>query len=175
MANFKKAIFIDGANLHFSAKALGFDIDFKRLLTEFETDGNLLRAYYYTTIVDGNEFYSIRPLIDWLDYNGYAVTAKPAKEFDDAEGRRRIKRNSLIDLAVDAMALAKRIDRMILFTGDGDICALVEAMQRRGVHVAVVSTLRSKPAMISDELRRQADEFIELENLKHSIGRITSA
>jgi uncharacterized LabA/DUF88 family protein len=173
MPNFgKKAIFIDGSNLHYSAKALGFDIDFKRLLTAFDADGRLLRAYYYTTIIHGSEFHSIRPLIDWLDYNGYAVTAKPAKEFDDAEGRRKIKRNCLIDLAIDAMALARKIDRMILFTGDGDIRALVEAMQRRGVHVTVVSTLRSKPAMLSDDLRRQADEFLELERLKPSICRL---
>jgi uncharacterized LabA/DUF88 family protein len=172
MANSEKlAVFIDGSSLYYAAKALGFDIDFRRLLMEFSTRGFLVRAYYYTTIPDGDEFQAMRPLIDWLDYNGYAVRAKPAKEYEDGEGRRKIKRNIAVELAVDAIEVAKHVDRVLLFTGDGDFRVLVQAIQRSGVHVTVVSTLRTKPPMLSDELRRQADEFIELEDLRTSIGR----
>src|SRR5882757_4354191 len=165
------ALFIDGQNLHFTARSLGFDVDFKRLLAHFVAQGTLVRAYYYTTILEDQEFQSARPLTDWLDYNGFTVRAKPAKEFDDGEGRRKIKRSVAVELAVDALELARQVDQIILVTGDGDFRSVVEAVQRRGVHVTVVSTLRTKPPMIADELRRQADAFLELDNLKSAIGR----
>src|SRR6202163_1451220 len=169
------ALFIDGANLYATGKTLGFDIDYKRLLKEFQSRGTLLRAFYYTAIIEDQEYSSIRPLIDWLDYNGYTVVTKATKEFIDASGRRKVKGNMDIDLAVDAMELAEHVDQIVLFSGDGDFRPLVEAVQRRGVRVTVVSTLRSKPPMIADELRRQADAFLELEDLKAAIGRTLEA
>ncbi len=167
----KIALFIDGANLYAAAKALGFDIDYKRLLKEFQNRGTLLRAFYYTAIIEDQEYSALRPLTDWLNYNGYAVVTKPAKEFVDASGRRKVKGNMDIELAVNAMELAEHIDQMVLFSGDGDFRPLVEAVQRRGVHVTVVSTLVSQPPMIADELRRQADVFTDLTELQSTIGR----
>jgi uncharacterized LabA/DUF88 family protein len=167
----KIAVFIDGANLYATAKTLGFDIDYRRLLKEFQTRGTHLRAFYYTAIIEDQEFSSIRPLIDWLDYNGYTVVTKATKEFIDASGRRKVKGNMDIELAVDAMELAQHIDQMVLFSGDGDFRSLVEAMQRRGVRVTVVSTISSQPPMIADELRRQADVFTDLVELQSKIGR----
>jgi uncharacterized LabA/DUF88 family protein len=165
------ALFIDGANLHSSAKTLGFDIDYKRLLNEFQSRGGLVRAFYYTTVFEHHEGSSIRPLVDWLDYNGFTVVTKPAKEFDDGEGRRKFKRNMSVELAVDAMELAPHVDQIVLFSGDGDFRSLVEAVQRRGVHVTVVSTMRSRTSMVADELRRQADVFTDLIELRSKIGR----
>jgi uncharacterized LabA/DUF88 family protein len=165
------ALFIDGANLYATAKTLGFDIDYKRLLKEFQSRGYLVRAYYYTALVEDQEYSSIRPLIDWLDYNGFTVVTKSAKEFTDATGRRKIKGNMDIELAVDALELAPRVDHIVLFSGDGDFRSLVEALQRRGVRVSVVSTVSVQPAMIADELRRQADEFIDLAHLSQRVGR----
>ena len=174
MSNFRKtALFIDGANLYATAKSLGFDIDYKRLLKEFQGKGTLLRAFYYTALIEDQEYSSIRPLIDWLDYNGYRVVTKPTKEFTDAGGRRKVKGNMDIELAIDALELAPFIDHMVLFSGDGDFRSLVEAMQRRGVHVSVVSTISSNPPMVADELRRQADDFIDIVNLLPKIGRDT--
>ncbi len=164
-------MFIDGPNFFATAKALGFDIDYKRLLKEFQSRGTLLRAFYYTAVIQDAEFTSIRPLIDWLDYNGYTVVTKATKEFIDANGRRRVKGNMDIELAVDAMELAQHIDQMVLFSGDGDFRSLVEAMQRRGVRVTVVSTISSQPPMIADELRRQADVFTDLVELQSKVGR----
>lgn len=165
------ALFIDGANLYSAARALGFDIDYKRLLREFQERGTLLRAFYYTTLIEDQEFVSLRPLIDWLDYNGYMAVTKLSKEFVDAGGRRRVKGSMNIELAVHAMELADHIDAMFLFSGDGDFRPLLEAVQRRGVHVTVVSTLASQPPMVADELRRQADAFLDLAELKLKIGR----
>ena len=165
------ALFIDGANLYATAKTLGFDIDYKRLLKEFQSRGTLLRAFYYTAIIEDQEFSSIRPLIDWLDYNGYTVVTKAIKEFIDASGRRKVKGNMDVELAVDAMELAERIDEMVLFSGDGDFRSLVEAVQRRGVRVTVISTISSQPPMIADDLRREADVFTDLMELKSKIGR----
>ena len=165
------ALFIDGANLYASAKSLGFDIDYKRLLKEFQSKGRLLRALYYTAVVEDQEYSSIRPLVDWLDYNGYSVITKPTKEFVDAAGRRKVKGNMDIELAVNAMELASYIDHMVLFSGDGDFRSLVEAVQRKGVRVSVVSTVATQPPMVADELRRQADEFIDLTNIIARIGR----
>src|SRR5882724_10881400 len=165
------ALFIDGANLYASAKALGFDIDYKRLLKEFQGKGRLIRAFYYTALVDDQEYSSIRPLVDWLDYNGYSVVTKPAKEFVDSTGRRKVKGNMDIELAVNAMEMADRIDHMVLFSGDGDFRSLVEAIQRKGVRVSVVSTVATQPPMVADELRRQADEFVDLTHMIARIGR----
>jgi uncharacterized LabA/DUF88 family protein len=167
----KIALFIDGANLHATARTLGFEIDYKRLLKEFQSRGTLLRAFYYTAIIEDQEFSSIRPLIDWLDYNGYTVVSKATKEFIDASGRRKVKGNMDVELAVDAMELAKHIDEMVLFSGDGDFRSLVEAVQRRGVRVTVISTISSQPPMIADDLRREADAFTDLVELKSKIGR----
>src|ERR1041384_5823332 len=155
----KIALFIDGANLYATAKTLGFDIDYKRLLKEFQSRGTLLRAFYYTAIIEDQEYSSIRPLIDWLDYNGYTVVTKATKEFIDASGRRKVKGNMDIELAVDAMELAEHVDQIVLFSGDGDFRSLVEAVQRRGVRVTVVSTISTQPPLVADDLPRPAAGF----------------
>jgi len=165
------ALFIDGANLYAASKSLGFDIDYKLLRQEFMRRGKLLRAFYYTALLETEEYSPIRPLVDWLQYNGFTMVTKPAKEFVDASGRRRVKGNMDIELAVDAMELAPRIDHAVLFSGDGDFRSLVESLQRQGVRVSVVSTIRSQPPMIADELRRQADNFIDLDDLRDVVGR----
>lgn len=169
--NNKIALFIDGANLHATAKTLGFDIDYKRLLREFQGRGELVRAFYFTAIIEDQEFSSIRPLTDWLDYNGYTVVTKLTKEFVDPNGRRKVKGNTDIELAVHAMELADHVDQIVLFSGDGDFRKLIEALQRRGVRVTVVSTISSQPPMAGDELRRQADVFVDLVELQSQIAR----
>jgi uncharacterized LabA/DUF88 family protein len=165
------ALFIDGSNLYAAAKALGFDIDYKLLRMEFMRRGKLLRAFYYTALLENDDYSPIRPLVDWLHYNGFTMRTKPAKEYTDSQGRRKVKGNMDIELCVDAMELAARVDHVVLFSGDGDFRPLVESLQRQGVRVSVVSTIRSQPPMIADELRRQADNFIELDELREVIGR----
>jgi uncharacterized LabA/DUF88 family protein len=167
----KIALFIDGANLYATAKTLGFDIDYKRLLREFQSRGYLLRAFYYTAVIEDQEYSSIRPLIDWLDYNGYTVVTKATKEFVDQSGRRKVKGNMDIELAVNAMEIAPTVDHIVLFSGDGDFRSLVEAIQRKGVRVTVVSTISTQPPMVADELRRQADIFVDIVELQGKIGR----
>src|SRR5712672_3516076 len=165
------AIFIDGANLYSAARGLAFDIDYRRLLDLFSTKGRLILAFYYTALVEDQEYSPIRPLVDWLDYNGYAMVTKPTKEFTDAFGHRKIKGNMDIELTVDAMRLVEHLDHVVLFTGDGDFRALVAAMQMRGRRITVVSTLQTQPPMVADELRRQADQFIDLADLESQICR----
>jgi uncharacterized LabA/DUF88 family protein len=165
------ALFIDGSNLYSAARALGFDIDYKKLLNVFAAKGRLMRAFYYTALTDEQEYSPIRPLVDWLDYNGYTMVTKPAKEYTDATGRRKIKGNMDIELAIDMLEMADRLEHIVLFSGDGDFRRLVEAVQRRSVRVSVVSTIRSNPPMVADELRRQADNFIELQDLAGEIAR----
>ena len=169
------ALLIDGANLYATSKSLGFDIDYKRLLAHFRTKGQLIRALYYTALAEDQEYSSIRPLIDWLDYNGYTMVTKPTKEFTDATGRRKIKGNMDIELAVDAMRLADSLDHIVLFSGDGDFRSLVAALQQKGKRVSVISTLQTQPPMVADELRRQADQFIDLADLESLIGRDPAA
>lgn len=167
----KFALFIDGANLYATARALNFDIDYKKLLAYFRSMGRLVRANYYTALVDDQEYSPIRPLIDWLDYNGYNMVTKPTKEFTDASGRRKLKGNMDIELAIDVMEMAEHIDHVVLFSGDGDFRKLVDAVQRRGKRVTVISALSTQPPMIADELRRQADDFVDILALKDEIGR----
>ncbi len=165
------ALFIDGSNLYNAARSLEFDIDYKRLLELFASKGRLVRAFYYTALLDDQEYSPIRPLVDWLDYNGYTMVTKPTKEYTDSYGRRKLKGNMDIELAIDMMEMADKLDHIVLFSGDGDFRRLVEAVQRRGLRVSVVSTIKSQPPMVADELRRQADTFVELQDLAESIAR----
>ena len=165
------ALFIDGANLYSAAKALNFDIDYRKLLDEFKKRGILIRAYYYTALVEGDDYSPIRPLVDWLDYNGFALVTKTAKEYTDSQGRKRWRGDMDIEIAVDMMEMAPHVDHIVLFSGDGDFRRLVQAVQQKGVRVTVVSTVKSQPPMASDDLRRQADNFVDLQDLATIIGR----
>ena len=165
------ALFIDGSNLYATAKALAFDIDYKRMLGAFGKRCRLIRAIYYTALMEDAEYSPLRPLIDWLNYNGFKVVTKPAKEFTDSLGRRKVKGNMDIEIAVEMMQLADHLDHIVLFSGDGDFASLVDAVQAKGKRVSVVSTLATRPPMVADELRRRCDQFIELNDLKAEIGR----
>lgn len=156
------ALFIDGANLYSAARNLSLEMDFRKLLDGFRDKSQLVRAYYYTAVVEGEEFSPVRPLVDWLGYNGFSTVTKPVKRFTDAQGHSRTKGNMDIEIAVDMLELAPRIDHAVLFSGDGDFRRLVQAVQAKGVRVTVVSTLKSQPPMIADELRRQADAYVDL-------------
>src|SRR3989337_2770442 len=169
--NERIALFIDGANLYATTKSLGFDIDYKRLLALFREKGKLGRALYYTALMEDQDYSSIRPLIDWLDYNGYTTVTKPTKAFTDASGRRKIKGNMDIELAIDALCLADSLHHIVLFSGDGDFRCRIEALQEKGKRVTVVSTLKTQPPMVADELRRQADQFIDLADLESQLCR----
>lgn len=170
--NDRIALFIDGANLYSAARSLNIDIDYKKLLDEFRKRGLLTRAYYYTALVEDQEYSPLRPLVDWLDYNGFTLVTKPVRRHvDPATGVSRTKGNMDIEIAVDMIEMAAHLDHMVLFSGDGDFRRLVEAVQRKGVRVTVVSTVKSQPPMASDELRRQADTFVDLADLIPIIGR----
>ena len=171
--NEKTALFIDGANLYKAARALGFDMDYKSLLAKARGSCQLVRAYYYTAIQEDKEqdYSPLRPLVDWLDYNGYTMVTKLAREFTDAMGKKQFKGSTDIELAVDMLSLASKLDHMVVFTGNGDFKPAIEAVQAQGVRVTVVSTIKSQPPMVSDELRRQADRFFDLAELEKEIGR----
>lgn len=167
----RTALFIDGANLYSASKALNTDLDFRKLVEMYRAKGDLVRALYYTAVVEGEEFSPIKPLVDWLDYNGFTVVKKPVKRFTDAQGHTRTKGNMDIEIAVDMLELAPRLDHVVLFSGDGDFRRLVQAVQAKGVKVTVVSTVKSQPPQIADELRRQADLSVDLNDLLPEIGR----
>lgn len=169
----RAALFIDGANLYAATRSLGVDIDYRKLLDFFGAKTNLLRAYYYSALLETEEYSPLKPLTDWLAYNGYSLVTKPAKEFVDALGRRRIKGNMDIELAIDMLELAPSLHHAILFSGDSDFRRLVEAVQRKGVRVTVISSIRTNPPMIADELRRQADQFVELGDIAKEFARRT--
>lgn len=165
------ALFIDGANLYAAARAVGIEIDFRKLLKEFQARGRLVRANYYTALVESDDYSPVRPLVDWLAYNGFNVVKKPAREFTDREGRKRVRGNMDVELAVDMLEAAGWADHIVLFSGNGDFRRLVEAVKAKGVRVSVVSSMTTTPPMISDELRREADAFIELVDLGELVGR----
>lgn len=169
--NERIGLFIDGANLFSTSKALDFDIDYRKLLEEFKKRGRLMRANYYTALLENEDYTPLKPLVDWLDYNGFNVVTKPAKEFTDDQGRRRIKGDMDVEMAVDIVHYASHLDHILLFTGDGDFRYAVDQAQRKGARVTVVSSLKARPPMISDDLRRQADGFIDLADLKSMVGR----
>jgi uncharacterized LabA/DUF88 family protein len=167
----KLAVFVDGASLFISSKSLGFDIDYRKLLRWISEQGRLVRAFYYTVLLEDQEVNSIRPLVDWLDYNGFTMLTKSSKEYVDSQGRRRIKGNIDVDLAIDMLDMAERVDHIVLFSGEGDFKRLIEAVQRKGVRVTLIGTISTQPSMVADELRRQADQFIDLNDLKSAFER----
>jgi len=167
----RTAVYIDGANLYATAKALEFDIDYKKLLALFKSKAALVRAYYYTVLIEDQEYSPIRPLVDWLDYNGYTLVTKPAKEYTDGNGRRRVRNSIDVELAVDVMEMAGKVDHIVLLTGDGGYRRLIEAVQRQGTRVTVISTVAVSPPMVADEIRRQADNFVDLISLRDEIAR----
>ena len=169
--NERTALFIDGANLYSASRNLGFDVDYRNLLTFFRKQTNVLRAYYYAAVLETEEYSPLKPLTDWLAYNGYTLVTKPAREFTDATGRRRVKGNMDIELAIDMLELSPKIDHAVLFSGDSDFRRLVEAVHRRGVRVSVVSSIKTSPPMVADELRRQADQFLELAEIGQEFTR----
>ncbi len=174
MKHEKTALFIDGSNFYAASRLLNMDIDYSKLHQFFSHDTNLIRAYYYTALPEDHEFSPLRPLIDWLDYNGFAVISKLTREFTDPEtGKKRTKGNMDMELALDMLKLAPHIDHAILFSGDGDFCRLLEDVQDLGVRVSVVSTTKTSPPMVADSLRRMADIFIEMEGLRADIARPT--
>ncbi len=164
-------LFIDGANLYSASRNLGFDVDYRNLLDYFRARGNVVRAYYYSALIDTEEYSPLKPLTDWLAYNGYTLVTKTAREYADQNGRRRVRGNMDIELAIDMLELAPRMDHAVLFSGDGDFRRLVEAVQRQGVKVSVVSSIRTSPPMIGDDLRRQADQFLELAEIAPGFTR----
>ena len=171
LPNERTALFIDGANLYSASRNLGFDVDYRNMLAFFRAKTHIVRAYYYSAVLETEEYSPLKPLTDWLAYNGYALVTKAAREFVDAAGRRRVKGNMDVELAVDMMEMAPRLDHAVLFSGDSDFRRLVEAVQRQGVRVSVVSTVRSSPPMIGDELRRQADHFLDLADIAAGFTR----
>lgn len=170
----RTALFIDGSNLYASLKALNVDLDYKKLLKHFQEKTRLLRALYYTAVYDDGEYTPLRPLVDWLSYNGFTVVTKPVREFTDSEGRKKIKGNMDIEIAVDMMELSPTLDHAVLFSGDGDFLPLIQAVKRRGVRTSVISAADVAPTMVADVLRRGADQFIELKSLKELLGRKSS-
>lgn len=164
-------LFIDGVHLYGASRNLGFDVDYKNLLVFFRRQARLVRASYYTALLENDEYSPLRPLVDWLGYNGYCVVTKPAREYTDANGRRRVRGDIAVEMAVDVLTLAPRLDHAVILAGDGDLRRMMEAAQQQGLRVSVLSTIRTQPAMIADELRRQADQFIDLSDLAADIIR----
>jgi uncharacterized LabA/DUF88 family protein len=164
--------FIDGPNLHATVRALGFEIDYRKLLEHLRNQGHLIRVLYYTAIVEDQEFSTFRPLADWLDYNGYTMVTKPARGYTDSTGRRRFRTSMDVELAVDAMRLADKADHIILFSGEQSFSSLVHALQQLGKRVTVISTIETQPAMVADDLRRAADHFIDIDTLQAQIARV---
>lgn len=168
----KSGLFIDGTHLYSVSRLLAFDVDFRSLLTYFRQQTNLIRAYYYAGMPKESDVPTpLRPLIDWLQYNGYTVITKEVREFIDSMGRRRVKGNMDIEIACDTLELAESLDHIVLVAGDADFRRLVEALQRKGVRVTVASTLKTTPQQVSDELRRQADHFLDIRDISQHFTR----
>ena len=167
----KLALFIDGTSLYSAARGLNLEIDFRKLIQEFRKRGRLLRANYYTTILETEDHNPIRPLVDWLSYNGFNTIVKNAREYTDREGRRRVRGSMDLEIATDMLELAPHLDHLVLFSGNGDFRRVVEAVKAKGVRVTVISSVKSQPQTIADELRREADAFIELEEMADLIAR----
>jgi len=165
------AIIIDGASIHSASQSVDLQIDWHTFLTEFQNRGHLIRAIYATPIFeDEGEHNPLRPLIDWLDYNGFTTITRTARKEADDNGRFRIKNGNIhVDVTLAAIRLAKKADHIVLFSGDGSYEPLVKELKRMNVRVSVCCAKKSA----ADGLRRNADEFIDLEDIRGLVGRAT--
>lgn len=164
-----RLVLIDGSNLYESARALSMKVDYKRLLDLLNEDGALLRAYYFTALPDRSIENWIHKQVDWMMNNGYSVISKPMKEYVDASGRKKQKGNIDMEIAVCAMTQAQLATEIWIFSGDGDFAVLIKALQERfAVKVYVVSS----STLVSHELRRQADKYIPLEDIRQDIEKL---
>lgn len=162
---------IDGPSIYQICRSLDVEIDYQALRSIFADAGYLVQARYYTTILNDQLYSPLRPLIDWLSYNGFIVVTRTMKAGQDSEQCRRLDHGIVVALAVDAIEISSRLDHVILFTGNGDFLRLVQLLQRRTVRTTVVGTVNGPSSMSSDELRRQADTFVDLRALVPFVGR----
>ena len=138
-----------------------------------------MRAHYYTPLFeDGASPDWLIRLTDWLAYNGYQVVTQPARmvrrRIEDENGETywisEVKGNVDLQLAVDMLTLCGHCDTVILFSGDGDFARLVQEVQQQGCRVVIISSQQTQDSTVADELRRQADEFVELRSIAHEIS-----
>jgi uncharacterized LabA/DUF88 family protein len=166
------AVFVDGANIHATLRQLDFQFDYKLLREFFGDCGELLRSYYYTAMKPDGQNDSVKPLVDFLQLNGWTTITKPFR-YQGEPGEITIKGNLDCEITVDMIRMSEFVDHLVLFSGDGDFRYLIEHLQDRGKRVTVASSRVTKTAVLSNELAKQADNFIELETLKLFAGRET--
>jgi len=166
------ALVIDGPNLYGTLKALNRDADFKAIYAYFSAHCRLKNCNYYVALPTTDEYNPVQKLVDWLGYNGYRVSTKPLRQHIDEEGRRRVRGSMAVEMAIDMaeMAASSNFDRIVLFSGDTDLRYAIEAAQRKGTPVTMVTSLKS----ISDEVRWQADRFVEIESVLDIISKPSS-
>lgn len=167
-------LMIDGPNFYASIKSLEIDVNYKAVLNKFRLQGHVVDAIYYTAVDESKDHIAIKPTLDWLEFNGFTLRQKPTKSFF-LNGEMKIKGNMDVEIAVDALRLASHVDHLVLFSGDGDFRYLVQAVKEMGVMVTVVSTLGDREnhvqRMCADELRRVANVFIDLKEIRDEISR----
>lgn len=157
-------LFIDGISLQHAANVLQMKLDFKRLLQLFQQRGHLVGANYYSVIPPQPAADTAKPLLDWLSYNGFNVLARSSPHAGDAENILSLA----VDISVDAMQRAAHLDHVVLISACRELQSLICALKTMGRRVSVVSTMRGHST--PDELRRHADIFLDLEELRPIIA-----
>lgn len=169
----KVALFIDGSNFYATIKELDMNIDYGRVRAYFNKQELLFRAMYFTAVLpDSGENDELRPLVDWLGYNSWIVSTKLVKQYTDrVTNVTRTKGNMDCEITVEMMLLKDSVTHMVLFSGDGDFCHLVRTLQAHGVRVTVVSSKQTQPPMVSNDLRKVCDQFIDLADMRGEFCR----
>lgn len=166
-------LLIDGVALHHASRANGISVDFKRLLQWLRERTRLVRAIYFTALVEeDDEVISVKPLVDWLDYNGYMTVTKAARIYSNEDGTRRVKGSMNVEIAMMMAELAGIAEHIVLASGDADLIPAVKYVQQRGSRVSVISTLHSRPPCVSDDLRRQTDDYIDIVSIEKHVARM---
>ena len=156
-------IFIDGSNIYESARCLDFKIDYVKLLNYYKQQGEVQQAMYFTALPPKTVESALRKMADFVEFNGFTLIQKETRTtYNSVTGEKKLKGNMDVEIAVHVMEVVHNITHMVLFSGDGDFRCLVESVQRRGVHVTVVSARE----LVATEMRRQASEFIDLATLR---------
>lgn len=168
-------LFIDGYSLYQTVRAMDLRIDYKALRDLFASKGRLNRVQYFATVNDHDpdEFNPQRKTFDWLQYNGFDVQTIQTRSFTGSDGEIQYRGNASVLMTCYALKHAEHLDHVVILTGNADFAPLITALQERGTRVTMVSTIKNG-SLCSDQLRRSADDFIDLEDLRQQISKPAS-
>jgi|SRR3990167_2647300 len=166
----KTKIYIDGANMFYTQKRLGWSVDWKKVKNHIEQDKDVFEWRYYVGIKDSDE--KMLKYLKHLNSVGFNTITKPLKKIKISGGEAPerdfiYKANFDVEMTADILLEKFKLDEIIIFSGDSDFRYLVKKLKDAGLKVVVFSSRKT----ISWELKIECAKVVYFENIKEKIMR----